>query len=224
MFPKWLEYISILLVLYSTVCIGLETTQNLPAGLITFLSISEKVILVFFVIEYVYRWKLSEDRPRFVWSFYSIIDLVAIVPSLIIPALDMRSLRLIRLLRIARLAKLLKYQSAIGRLVSAFKDSREELIIWTLGSSIIVYLAALGIYHAEHGAQPEIFRSIGDGLWWAVATLTTVGYGDIYPITSLGKVLTTAILLVGLGMVAVPTAIFSSSLSALKKADLSDGS
>ena len=95
--------------------------------------------------------------------------------------------------------------------------AKEELVIFTIASFVLLFLAAVGIYHFENEAQPEVFRSIFDALWWAVATLTTVGYGDIYPITGGGRLFTFGILMVGLGMIAVPTGIIASSLSDVRR-------
>ena len=95
--------------------------------------------------------------------------------------------------------------------------AKEELIIFTFASFVLLYLAAVGIYHFEHAAQPEVFRSIFDCLWWSVATLTTVGYGDIFPITDGGRFFTCIVLMIGLGLVAVPTGIVASSLSAIRR-------
>lgn len=95
----------------------------------------------------------------------------------------------------------------------AFKIAKEELILYTVASGIVIYLAAVGMYYCERVAQPKVFASIPHALWWAVATLTTVGYGDIYPVTPIGKMLTTLILFVGLGMVAVPSGIIATALS-----------
>ena len=84
-------------------------------------------------------------------------------------------------------------------------------------SSIMIMLSAVGIYHFEHQAQPEVYRSLFDALWWAVITLTTVGYGDTYPITIAGRLFTFVILMIGLGLIAVPTGIITSSLSTIKQ-------
>ena len=94
--------------------------------------------------------------------------------------------------------------------------AKEELVIFTLASFVLLYLSAVGIYHFEHAAQPDVFRSIFDSLWWSVATLTTVGYGDIYPITLGGKMFTFCVLMIGLGLIAVPTGIVASALSAVR--------
>jgi voltage-gated potassium channel len=97
--------------------------------------------------------------------------------------------------------------------------AKEELAIFTFASVLMIYLAAVGIYHFEHAAQPEVFKSIFDCLWWAVATLTTVGYGDVFPITLGGRLFTFFVLMIGLGLVAVPTGIVASSLAIVRKDD-----
>lgn len=126
-------------------------------------------------------------------------------------------MRLIRLLRLLRILKLVRYNQALNRFSKAIYIAKEELAIFALASLVMLYLAAVGIYHFEHNAQPEVFRSIFDSLWWAVATLTTVGYGDIYPITTGGRLFTFLVLMLGLGLVAVPTGIIASSLSAVRR-------
>ena len=95
--------------------------------------------------------------------------------------------------------------------------AKEELIIFSAVTLMLLYLSAVGIYHFEHAAQPENFKSIFDSLWWAVATLTTVGYGDVYPITLGGRMFTFVILMLGLGVVAVPTGIIASALASVRK-------
>jgi voltage-gated potassium channel len=98
----------------------------------------------------------------------------------------------------------------------AFLIAREELILFGFTALIMFYLASVGIYYFEHDAQPEVFASVFHSLWWAVATLTTVGYGDIYPITIGGKIFTFVVLMLGLGFVAVPTGLFASALSSAR--------
>ena len=91
--------------------------------------------------------------------------------------------------------------------------AREELILFACATMLILYFAAIGIYYFEHEAQPEAFSSVFDGLWWAVATLTTVGYGDVFPVTAGGRFFTFIVLITGLGVVAVPTGLIASALS-----------
>ena len=205
------------LILFSVICFSLETLPDLNERVIAFLSYAEIVITVLFTIEYIIRIALSERRLRFIFSFYGLVDLLAILPFYLAFAVDLRSLRLVRLLRAVRILKLARYSSAMKRITLALYAAKEELIIFTFASFVLLYLAAVGIYHFEHAAQPEVFRSIFDCLWWSVATLTTVGYGDIFPITDGGRFFTFIVLMIGLGLVAVPTGIVASSLSAIRR-------
>jgi len=123
---------------------------------------------------------------------------------------------MMRLLRILRLLRLARYSKAVRRFSKAIYLAKEELVIFTIASLIMLYHTAVGIYHFEHQAQPEAFRSIFDCLWWVVVTLTTVGYGDIYPITVGGRAFTFVILMIGLGLIAVPTGIVASALSEIR--------
>ena len=153
---------------------------------------------------------------NYICSFFGIVDLLAIAPFYLTTGLDLRSIRAFRLLRLFQILKLVRYSRAIQRIHLAFKRCREELILFACTSMILLYLSAVGIYYFENPAQPEVFSSVYHCLWWAVSTLTTVGYGDIVPITVAGKIFTTVILLIGIGVIAVPTALISSALSAAR--------
>ncbi|MFC6672071.1 ion transporter [Marinobacterium aestuariivivens] len=205
------------IILFSALCFSLETLSDLDDAANTFLHYSEIVVVILFTIEYIIRVTLSKNRLRFIFSFYGLIDLISILPFYLAFSVDLRTLRLVRLLRLARLLKLARYNTAIQRFSSALYLAKEELIIFTLASFMVLYFAAVGIYHFEHAAQPDIFRSLFDCLWWSVATLTTVGYGDIYPVTTGGRFFTFVVLMVGLGLVAVPTGIVASALSAVRR-------
>ena len=128
--------------------------------------------------------------------------------------MDIRiDLRAVRVFRLLRLLKLVRYSSAIQRFHRAFLIAKDELILFLSVTIIIIFLAGVGIYYFENSVQPKNFASIFHSLWWAVATLTTVGYGDIYPVTAGGKIFTFIILLVGLGIIAMPAALMASALS-----------
>ena len=101
----------------------------------------------------------------------------------------------------------------MDRLVEAFSEIKKELIIFLIGTIFFIYLSSIGIYYFESQAQPELFKSVFHSMWWAVTTLTTVGYGDMYPVTIGGKLFTTLIVFIGMGMVAVPTGLFASAVS-----------
>lgn len=205
------------LILYSVICFSLETIPDLSDSLKTFLYYSEIAVVLIFSIEYALRVWLSANRLKFIFSFYGLIDLLAILPFYLAFAVDLRSLRLMRMLRLARILKLARYNRALQRFTKALLLAKEELILFTVASMVALYLSAVGIYHFEHADQPDVFRSIFDSLWWSVATLTTVGYGDIYPVTTGGRFFTFIVLMVGLGLVSVPTGILASSLSSVRR-------
>ena len=207
---------AVALVLYSVICFAIETLPGLSAGTIAFLHWSEAVVVFIFTAEYLYRIYVAENRLKFIFSFYGIIDLLAILPFYLATMLDLRSLRLLRFLRLFRILKLVRYNSALHRFAKALLLAKEELFIFISAIFILLYLSAVGIYYFEHSAQPDKYASIFDAMWWAVVTLTTVGYGDIYPITLAGRVFTFVILMLGLGLVAVPTGIVASALSIVR--------
>ena len=168
----------------------------------------EYIVFVFFSIEYFLR-VFSAPKPfKFIFSFFGLVDLITITPSLLGLAYDIRTLRVLRLLRV------FKNYEATKNLRKSFIDVKSELGFFSLATLFLLFIAGTGIYHFEHEAQPEAFASIFDSIWWAVATLTTVGYGDIYPITVGGKVFSTIIVFLGLGLVTVPTALIASSFTA----------
>lgn len=141
------------------------------------------------------------------------------MPFYLLPCVDLRSLRVFRLLSLFRLIKLLRYNKAIDRFSRVFVIAREEIILFSVITLMLLYLSAVGIYYFENEAQPEAFESVFYSLWWAVATLTTVGYGDLYPITVGGKIFTFIMLMIGLGVVAFPTGLMASTLSKVRMED-----
>ena len=172
---------------------------------------SERIIVAIFTIEYVLR--TVTNRLAYTRSFYGIVDLLAILPFYIsVGVVDLRSVRILRLLRLLRMAKLRRYGSAWNRLRVAFVQIKEELAVYFGLTIVLIYLASVGIYYCEHDAQPEAFRSVFHAMWWAVATLSTVGYGDVYPVTIAGRLFTFLILILGLSVVSVPSGLLASAL------------
>jgi len=139
--------------------------------------------------------------------------LLAILPFYLSFGVDLRALRALRFLRLFRVFKLVRYNRALNHFSKAIKSAKEEILLFLFITLILIYFSAVGIYYFENEAQPEHFSSILDSLWWSIITLTTVGYGDVYPITAGGKIFTFFILLIGLGIVAIPTGIISSALT-----------
>ena len=130
-----------------------------------------------FTVEYILRIVVADRRLRFIISFYGVVDLLAILPFYVSTGLDLRSIRALRFLRLFQALKLARYSKAIHRLHRAFALVKEEIVLFFVVTAILLYLTAAGIYYFEHQLQPDAFSSIFHGLWWAVATLTTVGYG-----------------------------------------------
>ena len=174
------------------------------------LALVSAAVTALFVTEYVVRVATAKHRLKYVASFYGIVDLAAILPTLL--GLDLRALRAVRLIRLLRVLKITRTH-ALNRFGRALWSVKDEGLIFLLSTVLILYLAAAGIYYFEHDAQPEDFGSIPESLWWAVATLTTVGYGDTYPITVGGRLFTTLVLLCGMGIVAVPAGLVATALT-----------
>ena len=170
------------------------------------------VTIIFFAIEYAIRIWTAKEKRKYIFSFFGVIDLLAVVIG-IVALPQMTSLRMFRLLQIIRLLKLVRYSRALVSLGKAFSTMRDEISLFMGLMAMMIFLAAFGAYHFEHEAQPEQFSHIGDSLWWAVATLTTVGYGDVYPITIGGKIMTAILVLCGLGIVAAPAGIVAQAMA-----------
>ncbi|MCL6295656.1 ion transporter [Jejuia spongiicola] len=201
------------LILLSVITFSIETIPNLKPQTRTILQSIEWFCVIIFSLEYALRIYVADSKFKFVFSFFGIIDLLAILPFYLSFGVDLRSLRALRFLRLFRILKLVRYNKAMNHFTNAIKSAKEEIFLFIFITLILIYFAAVGIYYFENQAQPEHFSSIFDSLWWAIITLTTVGYGDVYPITVGGKVFTFFILMIGLGIVAIPTGIISSALT-----------
>jgi Ion channel. len=201
------------LIVLTLVASAVETLPDLPSSAQVALYGFDVFSVAVFTVEYLVRISLAKPRRRYVFSFFGIIDLLAILPFYIGLGVDTRAIRAFRLLRLLRLLKLARYSAAIQRFYTALSIAKEELVVYLSATLVLLYLSALGIYYFEHEAQPDKFRSVFDALWWAVATFTTVGYGDVYPITVGGRLFTFFVLLIGLGIVSVPTGIIAAALA-----------
>ena len=201
------------LILFSIITFTIETLPDLEADTRKFLHATEVVIVIIFTIEYLLRLYVSDRKLGYVLSFYGVIDLLAILPFYLASGIDLRSLRVFRMFRLFRLLKLLRFGRAMRRFSRAFVIAKEEIALFGVVTLMLLYLSAVGIYYFEHAVQPEAFKSVIHSLWWAVTTLTTVGYGDVYPVTAGGKTFTFFMLMIGLGIVAVPAGLLASALS-----------
>ena len=210
---NWLIQILILL---SVVSFSLETLPELSDRNHQILYVVEIFLVIIFSLEYLARLFTAKKPLQFVFSFYGIIDLLAILPFFLHFGFGFVSLRALRFLRIFRILKLMRYNKAINHFKAAFILAKEELVLFGMAALILLYFSAVGIYFFEHPVQPELFSSIFSSLWWSVCTITTVGYGDIYPVTIGGRIFTFLVLIVGLCIISVPAGILASSLSRVK--------
>lgn len=192
------------------------TVQTLPNINPTYQKVSNSIEVVsvfFFSLEYFLRLLSSKKPFKFIFSFFGIVDLLAILPFYLTLGADLKSLRAVRLFRLLRLLKFLRYGDTLKNLKQSFDNVKKELILFSAATLLLIYFSSVGIYFFENEAQPDAFSSVFNAMWWSVATLTTVGYGDIYPITTGGKIFSTFIVFIGLGLVAVPTGLIASSLT-----------
>ena len=213
--------ISLIALILLNVCLVISDTFVLPIKIQKISSLIEKISVVIFSIEYLFRiWtadllfsekKYFIAKIKYIFSFMAIIDLLAILPfylPMLLP-IDLRVLRMLRIIRLFRVFKISRYTNALSSIVKVFKNKQHELLSSVFVVLLLMIVASVLMYSIENNAQPEVFNNAFDALWWALATLTTVGYGDIYPITVLGKILSAIIAILGIGLVAVPTGIIS---------------
>lgn len=182
----------------------------------------EAVSVAIFTAEYLARlWSCNWNekysgslwgRLRFAVTPLALIDLLAILPFYLpFLGIDLRVIRSVRLVRVFRIAKLARYSDALRMMGRVFMKKREELIAIFLVAVVILLCASTVMYYIEHDAQPEKFASIPETMWWGAATLTTVGYGDVYPITPLGKFIGSIIAVLGIGLFALPTGLLGAA-------------
>lgn len=195
----------------SLVGYSIQTLPNLSDETRSVLRAFEALAIVLFTIEYLLRIAVAENRVQYVFSFFGIVDLLAILPFYLSTAVDLRSLRAFRLLRLVRILKIARYSRSLRRFHIALDIAKEDIVLYLFGTVLLLFLSAVGIHYFEGATQPEAFGSVFHSLWWAVTTLTTVGYGDTYPITVGGKLFTFAVLLVGLGVISVPAGLVASA-------------
>ena len=171
----------------------------------------DNVPLTIFSIEYILRVYSNPKRLKFIFSFWGIIDLLAII------GLSGAGPYILREIRALRFISLFKYEPAAMNILTAFREIKKELMYFTLMAMFMLYVSAVGVYYFENPTNSENFPDIFQSLWWAVVTLTTVGYGDISPVTHGGQIFAGIIIMIGLGIFAVPTGLIAGSFSDIFK-------
>lgn len=208
-----------ILIFLSLISISIETLPDIDSNIRAALEFFEIISVLIFTIEYMLRIYVADNKREYIFSFYGLIDLIAILPFYISVGFDLRSVRVFRLLRLARIFKFSRHSQAINRLYFAFRSIKAELVVFVMLTLCVLFVASLGIYYFENPGQPEKFQSVFHSMWWAITTLTTVGYGDVYPITIGGRVFTFIILMIGIGLISVPTGLIASALTKSLKAE-----
>lgn len=214
-------------ILVAIIHLTLETEKSIYNKYYIVFDITEFILTVIFSFEYAARILTFSKKYygksflRFVSSFDLLIDLLALLPFyLTLLPIDLRYLRIFRLFRLARIFKLTRYNKAIQTVKVVMSAKKEIITISFILIGIILYLVSALMYYVENAAQPEVFSSIPKTMWWGVATLTTVGYGDIYPVTALGRFLGGVIAILGIGIFAIPTGIIASGFTEYVQKDV----
>lgn len=219
---RLVDWFIITLIAANVAAVSLETVAALQTRFGHVFFWFEVISVAVFSVEYLGRlWTAVEadayDRPvlgrlRFAAKPLLVIDLLAILPFYLAAAgvgLDLRFLRALRLIRVFRLFKVARYSQAIDDFVAVLKERREKLVIAMAANFLVLLVSSSLMYFIEHPAQPEVFSSIPATLWWGVVTLTTVGYGDVVPVTALGQFAGAIVAVLGIGMFAIPAALIA---------------
>lgn len=209
------------LILLNVAAMVLESVEGIRRLVPAWFTVFEYFSVIVFTVEYILRvWSCVEEpqyrgplfgRIHFMLTPLALVDLLAVLPFYLpFFAVDLRVLRMFRLfriMRIMRIAKLARYSDSLQMLMRVLRTKKEQLISTVFILLILLVVTASLMYYAENEAQPDVFSSIPEAMWWAAATLTTVGYGDVYPVTTIGRFMGAVIAVLGIGMFALPTGI-----------------
>ena len=217
--------ITIVILIFLTLITVVASTFDISNSLRIIFSKFEIFSTIIFTVEYILRvWtsdllypELSPIRARikYIFSFMALIDFIAILPFylLFFIKIDLQALRTLRALRLLRIIKINRYTTALKTITQVFKNKANQLISSMVVVGLLMIIASVLMYNFESEAQPDKFSNAFDSLWWAMSALTTVGYGDVYPIAVAGKILGIVIAIIGIGMVAVPTGIITAGFT-----------
>lgn len=218
--PRLINLALMLLVVFNVLAVIMETVESLYAACGPLFEAFNIFSIGIFTIEYILRiWSCTEDpryrapqgsRLRFAVTPLAIVDLIAVLPFYLPFVLaDLRFIRAIRLFRLFRILKLAHYSRALQTFDDVLRLKKDELGLMLFTMIILLITSAGLMYEAEHAAQPEAFASIPDAMWWGIVTLATVGYGDIYPVTPWGRLIGSVVVILGIGLFALPAGILA---------------
>lgn len=213
---RFFDWFIVIVIILNILTVFLETFDEL-AGLQTLFNVIEIVTISIFCIEYILRiWTADYLYPdekgltarwKFLCSFDGIVDLLTILPFFFLDGFIV--FRMLRVVRIFHLFRVNAHYDSFHVITTVLSEKKNQIISSVFIIIVLMLASSLGMYSVEHDAQPEAFRNAFSGIWWSVSTLLTVGYGDIYPITVIGKLMAICIAFLGVGVVAIPTGIIS---------------
>jgi voltage-gated potassium channel len=212
------------LIMLNVVAVVLETVDWLYTSYAPIFNAFDLFSVAVFTVEYLLRvWSCTIDprfndpvrgRLRFLVTPLALVDLMAVLPfylPLLFP--DMRFMRAMRLFRLFRVLKLARYSESLQTFVDVLRLKKEELMVMFFAIMILLIISSSLVYDAEHEAQPEAFASIPAAMWWGIVTLATVGYGDVYPVTPWGRLIGSVVVILGIGLFALPTGVLASGFA-----------
>lgn len=218
---KLFDIVLLIVIIASVMLVMLESVKSIDTKYHNILDALEWVITILFTIEYVARVITVKKPLNYIFSFYGLVDILSTIPKYIsyffggIHALA--ALRALRLLRVFRILKLARYLGASNTLIKSLKASRVKISVFLFAVIIISIILGTIMYLVE--GEEAGFTSIPTSVYWCIVTLTTVGYGDISPITSLGQIIASIIMIIGYGIIAVPTGIVSAEIVSQSKSN-----
>ncbi len=212
---KAFDILLLILIIISILLVSLESVKSIAQEYQTTLFYLEWIVTVFFSIEYILRIYMVRNKFAYIFSYYGIIDFLSVLPSymglFISGAHGLVVIRALRLLRIFRILKLSRYVQDSKIIVDALKASRTKISVFLFAVIMLVIIIGTTMYLVE--GEESGFGSIPEGIYWAIVTLTTVGYGDIAPTTNLGRFIASFVMILGYGVIAVPTGIVTAEIS-----------
>lgn len=222
---KIINAVIIAMILINAVILVLQSIQEIQVDYGYYFKVFNYYSIAFFTIEYLLRtWSITCDpkykrpilgRLKYAFTIVQLIDLLAILPFYLAIShiIDLRVLKVLRIFKLLRIFRITRYVSALAIIVLVLKRKSAELIISLVLLCFLLLISSTTMYYVEHNAQPNQFSSVLDAMWWSVITLSTVGYGDVYPITTLGRIVGGIIAVIGIGFFAMPTGILASGFS-----------
>lgn len=221
-YGRLFDVVLLIFILISVILVTLESVPSINAKHHKVLVVFEWTITILFTVEYSLRLYCSKKPLKYFLSFYGIVDLLSIIPTylgLIYPSTKfLSSIRILRLIRIFRIFKLTQFLRGGNILLTALQSSRTKIVVFLSFVTLVGVFLGSVMYVIESWHPETMIKTMPTGIYWAIVTLTTVGYGDITPVTTIGRVLASVVMIIGYGVIAVPTGIFAAeTLKELRK-------